>query len=239
MPLPPINYALRAVPCIRCQADLPSGGTIFCPACGAPQLRVSEDEIAAAAAALAGADVPRSPDMRLIQWPAAVSVALICGVASGVLCSLLVGSLQFLLVVWTLGGAIAGVMLYSRRFPHAGIGTGVGARIGLLCGLFGASVSTLLSSLVMLAQRFLFGQGHEIDASMNEMVRQAATVSAQVTPPGQVNPFLQMVNRPEGHAVLLVSLMIVLYFFTVLLALIGGIAGGHYFGARRKVQTAA
>lgn len=238
MPSPQQNYSVRAVPCIRCQADLPPGGTPFCPECGAPQLRVSEDEIAAAAAALVVANVPLPPDLRIIQWPAAISVSLICGVASGVLCSLLVGGLQFLLVVWTLAGAIGGVVLYSRRFPRAGIGIGVGARIGLLCGLFSASVSTLLTSLVMVAQRYLFGQGHEIDASMNEMVRQAAIVSAQVTPPGQLNPFLEMIQRPEGHAVLLISLMIVLYGFTVLLALIGGIAGGHYFGVKRKAQSA-
>jgi hypothetical protein len=235
----PIRPA-RAIPCVRCQADLPDGGgMLFCPACGAPQLRVSEDEIAAAAAALAGANVPRSPDMRLIQWPAAIYVSLICGVASGILCSLLVGELHFLLVLWTLTCAIAGVGLYSRRFPRAGMSIGIGARIGLLCGLFSAGVSTLLSSLVLVAQRFLFGQGHEIDSSMDEMVRQASATSAQFAPPGQANPFLEMLKRPEGHSILLVILMIMLFGFTVLLALFGGIAGGHYFSLKRKVASAA
>jgi hypothetical protein len=224
---------------MRCREDLPPGRTMFCPACGAPQLRVSEDEIEAAAAALAGLNAPRSPDVRLIQWPAAVSVSLICGVAAGVLCSMLVGGLQFLLVLWAAGGAIAGVTLYSRRFPRAWIGGGVGARIGLLCGLFSASVSTLLSSLVLVAQRFLFGQGQQIDTALDGMVKQLAAVSAQVTPQGQPNPYLALVNGPEGHAVLLITTMIGTFFFTMFFSLIGGAAGGHYFAVRRRVQSPA
>ena len=54
-------------------------------------------------------------------------------------------------------GAVAGVTLYSRRFPRAWIGGGIGARIGVLCGLFGAAVSTLLSALMLVAERYLPG----------------------------------------------------------------------------------
>jgi hypothetical protein len=212
---------------------------MFCPACGAPQLRVTEEEIEAAATALAGMNAPRSLDVRLIQWPAAVSVSLICGVAAGVLCSMLVGGLQMLLILWAVGGSVAAVALYSRRFPRAWIGGGVGARIGMLCGLFSASVSTLLSSLVLVAQRFLFNQGQEIDSALNGMARQLTTVSAQVTPPGQPNPYLTMVNGPEGHAVLLITTMLGTFAFTLFFALIGGAAGGHYFAVRRRVQSPA
>ncbi len=228
----------RAVPCVRCREDLPCGSA-YCPACGAPQLRVTEEEIEAAAAALAGSNAPRAPDLRLIQWPAAVSCSLICGVGAGVLSSMLVGGLQFLLVVWTLGGAVAGVTLYSRRFPRAWIGGGIGARLGVLCGLFGAAVSTLLSALMLVAERYLFGQGAEIDAALNGMVRQLAAVSAQMTPQGQQNPYLVMVNGPEGHAVLLVTAMLGTFFFTMFFSLIGGAAGGHYFAVRRRVQSPA
>jgi hypothetical protein len=221
---------------MRCQEDLPRGSA-YCPACGAPQLRVTEEEIEAAAAALAGTNVPRQPDLTLIQWKAAVYCALICGVAAGVLSSLLVGGLQFLLVVWTVGGALAAVALYSRRFPRAWIGGGVGLRIGFLCGLFGATVSTLLSALMLVVERYLFNQGAEIDNALNGMVKQLAVVSAQLTPAGQQNPYLVLVNGPEGHAILLVTAMLGTFFFTMLLSILGGAASGHYFGVKRRVQS--
>lgn len=231
-------FATRAAPCPRCQADLPASAA-YCPACGSPQLRLSEADMEAAAAALAGMHSPRSPDLRVVQWPAAVSVSLICGIAAGVLCSLLVGGLQVLLLVWTMGGAIAGVTLYSRRFPRAWIGGGVGARIGILCGLFAASVSTLLTALVLVAQRYFFNQGREIDTALNEMVRQLTAFSTQITPQGQVNPYLAMVNGPEGHMILLVTAMIGTFFAILFLSLLGGVAGGRYFSLRRRVQSPA
>jgi len=225
----------RPVPCIRCQADLPDGAA-YCAACGAPQLRVTEDEIAAAAAMLAGANLPRQQDLAAIQWPAAVSVALVAGLGAGVLSSMLVGGLQFFMLIWIIGGAAAGVTLYSRRFPRASIGSSVGARIGILTGFFCASVSTLLSSLTLVAQRFLFGQGHQIDSTMDELVHQLAVVSAQMTPPGQQNPYMVQVQGPEGHAILMVTAMISSFFFTLLVMSISGAVSGHYFAMRRKVQ---
>jgi hypothetical protein len=233
------NPIPRPLPCIRCQADLPSGSA-FCPACGAPQLRVTEVEIALAAAALASTSAPRTPDLRNIQWPAAIMVALICGSVMGLLCSVLFGPLLALLVLCSFGGAIAAVALYARRTPLAGLGGGVGLRIGLLCGLFGASLSTLLSSIGLVLERYVFRQGGDIDNSLNNVVHQLTIVSGQITPEGQVNPFLNLVAGSEGHAIILVTGAIGTFFFMLFFSMVGGAAGGHYFSARRRrVESAA
>lgn len=228
----------RALPCIRCHAELPPGSA-YCPACGAPQLRVTEAEIAAAADAMASAVVARAPDLRSIQWPAAISVSLTCGTGMGLLCSILFGPLLALLILWSAGGAVAAVALYTRRFPLAGISGGVGMRIGLLTGLFGASVSTLLSSVMLVLERYVFRQGADIDTNLNSAVHYLTQFSAQVTPEGQPNPILNLIVGPEGHAVLLVIGAISSFFFMVFFSMVGGAAGGHYFSLRRRVQSAA
>lgn len=229
----------RLQPCIRCHADLPTGSA-FCPACGAPQLRVTQDEIAAAAAALASTNTPRMPDLRTIQWPAAITVALICGSITGLLCSVLFGPLLALFILCSFAGAIAAVALYGRRNPLAGLGGGIGLRIGLLCGLFGASVSTLLSSIALVLERYVFHQGADIDNNLNSVVHQLTQITGQITPEGQVNPFLNLVAGPEGHAIILVTGAIGTFFFMLFFSMIGGAAGGHYFMARRRrVQSAA
>jgi ribosomal protein L40E len=229
----------RPLACIRCQADLPTGSA-FCPACGAPQLRVTQDEIAAAAAALASTNTPRTPDLRNIQWPAAITVALICGSITGLLCSVLFGPLLALVILCSFAGAIAAVALYARRVPLAGLGGGVGLRIGLLSGLFGASLSTLLSSVALVLERYVFHQGTEIDSSLNSVVHQLTQISAQITPEGQVNPFLNLLSGPEGHAIILVTGAIGTFFFMMFFSMAAGAAGGHYFMARRRrVQSAA
>jgi ribosomal protein L40E len=229
----------RPLPCIRCHGDLPADSA-FCPACGSPQLRVTETEIAAAAAALASTSTPRAPDLRTIQWPSAIIVALICGSAIGVLSSILFGVLQLLLIVWCLAGAIAAVALYTRRNPLAGLGGGVGLRIGLLSGLFGASLATLLNAIALLLERFVFRQGADIDTGLNNVVRQLTQISAQIAPDGQSNPYLNLVSGSEGHAIVLVTGAIGSFFFMLLFSMIGGAAGGHYFSIRRRrVESAA
>lgn len=233
----------RALPCIRCHADLPHGSA-FCPACGAPQLRVTEDEIALAAAALASTNTPRTPDLRTIQWPAAISVALLCGGVVGFVIGLLfwgpLGPMLPLLVLCSFAGTVGAVALYGRRNPLAGLGGGVGLRIGLLCGLFGASASTLLSSITLVLQRYVFRQGADIDNSLNSVVHQLTQISGQITPEGQVNPFLNLLTGSEGHAIILVTGAISTFFFLLLFSMICGAAGGHYFMARRRrVESAA
>jgi len=229
----------RPLACIRCQADLPHASA-FCPACGAPQLRVTEDEIAATAAALASTNTPRQPDLRTIQWPSAITVALLCGSVTGLLCSILFGPMLALLVLGCFIGAIAAVALYARRNPLAGLGGGVGLRIGLLCGLFGASLSTLLSSLGWVLERYVFRQGSEIDTTLNKVVAQLTQISGQITPEGQTNPFLNLVAGPEGHAIILVTGAIGTFFFMMFFSMVGGAAGGHYFmSRRRRVESAA
>ncbi len=236
----------RATSCVRCGGELPVLGTgmsassaAYCPACGSPQLRITEEEIALAAAALAGVPVSRPVGGREIVWPDAIAVAVTCGFGMGILSSYLVGALNNLVFIWAITGGVCAVALYERRAPGARLSAGIGARIGALSGILAGAVATMLTALVMVMERFLFGQGHMVDAFVAELLKDMTQMPSQLVPLGDKNPFLLMVQTPSGHAVLLLSWVSGTMMWLLVFSLLGGAAAGRFFAFRRRMQGVA
>jgi hypothetical protein len=225
--------------CGRCGGELPSSGAVYCPACGSPQLRITEDEIALAAAALAGTSLPRPVGGREILWPEAIAAAMTCGFGMGILSSYLVGALNAFVFIWALTGAVGAVALYERRTPGARLSAGIGARIGALAGIFAGAVAAMLTALVMVMQRYLFGQGHTVDAFLAELLRETTQMPAQMMPMGEKNPFLVMIATPSGHAVLLLTWVSSTMIWLLVFSLLGGAGAGRFLAFRRRMQGVA
>jgi ribosomal protein L40E len=241
----------RATHCVRCGAELPAAApayagaattgsdAAYCPACGSPQLRITEEEIALAAAALAGVPVSRPIGGREIIWPNAIAAAMTCGFGMGILSSYVVGPLNNLVFIWAVTGAVCAVALYERRAPGARLSAGIGARIGALSGILAGAVAAMLTALVMVMERFLFGQGHVVDAFVAELLKEMTQMPAQLVPMGDKNPFLLMVQTPAGHAVLLLSWVAGTMVWLLVFSLLGGAAAGRFFAFRRRMQGVA
>jgi hypothetical protein len=224
---------------VRCGGELPGPSVAYCPACGSPQLRITEEEIALAAAALAGTPAPRPIGGREIVWPEAIAVATTCGFGMGILSSYLVGALNAFVFVWAISGAVCAVALYERRTPGARLSAGIGARIGALAGIFAGAVAAILTALVLVMERYLFGQGHTVDAFVAELLKETTQMPSQLVPMGDKNPFLLMIATPSGHAVLLLTWVASTMISLLVFSLLGGAAGGRFFAFRRRMQGVA
>src|SRR5271170_5576350 len=133
--------------CHRCGAALNSSDELFCPHCGAPQLRYEPSD----EPGISAASRPQTifgGNLDVVSWKAAVVSALLVAIPVGLLSSILdFGSL------WVIGGGIATVSLYRRRvgIPPT---SRMGWRIGGLLGVLAAFISTAIYSLKLLVQRY-------------------------------------------------------------------------------------
>ena len=94
--------------CHRCGATLISTPELFCPHCGAPQLRFESTEEQTPYQGDANGASPRAG--QLIAWRPAVHAALIVALPVGILSSLLDFG-----ILWVLAGGFAAVALYQRK----------------------------------------------------------------------------------------------------------------------------
>lgn len=128
--------------CHRCGGELPagSGESPFCPHCGAPQLRLSMDEQTLeqdeAGVASTGALPPPRP--RQVDWKAAIRCALLVSSVAAVLslAAARVEVLSTIMLLWVLSASLIALSLYQRLRPTAWMDVRVGARIGMVVGMF-------------------------------------------------------------------------------------------------------
>ncbi len=134
--------------CHVCGGDLPAGRgeSPFCPHCGTPQLFLAienqsvetggEPPLAADGTASTGTAPPPRPQQ--VEWKMAIRcAAVVAGVAS-LLClaSMRVDQLSPVSFVWIMSASLITLGLYQRKLPAAWIDVRVGARIGVVVGLF-------------------------------------------------------------------------------------------------------
>ncbi len=214
--------------CHRCHGDLPADQPTppFCPHCGAPQLRLSEE----AQAGLTGAanttgELP-PPRPRLMNWSIALRSALeIAGVGAVLnLLSTRIPGLGVLAVLWVLSAALLTLALYRRREPRRSINAAIGARIGILSGL--ANVALLGASLAVagLLARFHFHSLAAYDNAMRDQMRLQLehALAANPAPPELVRFFYS----PEFQAGALLSGLVTLAVAFVLLSVFSGMLAG-------------
>ncbi len=218
--------------CHRCHAELPgqasrstrSGedGLLFCPYCGAPQLRLPEhlrmEPNVEPGDTTTGSLPPPRPagfPAHRIDWHAALrSSAIVALVSAGLgVASLHFPFLSLAYFVWTIGGAIVALGLYARQRPQARMDTGVGLRIGSVTGLLMIAFLGVAFTLTGLITRFgthgMAGFDGQLAQEMALLEQQMKLSVAQQHPPPEteqkLGEFVDFLNTPEARTGIMLS----------------------------------
>ena len=217
--------------CHQCNSPV-EDGIAFCKHCGAPQIRVTDQEPATAPLPPGTPAEAQSPAEPVIQgskpmagpagidWSQAVPAAAMAGLLLAVAWVIPFVGFQ----LWLVAGGAVGVAMYRRRAPQASLTPGLGARIGAVTGLFGFGVFAIMLALEMLATR---GNGR-FRQLLQQVVEQAASRNADP----RTQQALQQLMTPAGLA-LLITIMLV-FFLAAFMALssLGGAVGVWLAGKR-------
>ena len=213
--------------CHRCGATLATPD-LFCPHCGAPQLRFepSDDQqpySAKGANGLAG--------NQLIAWRPAVQAALIVAVPVGVLSSLLDFG-----ILWVLVGGFCAIALYQRKVGV--INRGTGWRIGMLVGLLAAFLSTAVDGLSLVIERYGLHRGASIDQKLVTLTQQMTDQMVHQNPEAaqQIPWFIHFWLSPDGHAAVVLFMSAFAAIMMIAFSSIGGVLGARVLAARKRVS---
>lgn len=216
--------------CHRCGAALNCSEELFCPHCGAPQLRYepSEDPVPSVASST---QTTAGRGLDLVSWKAAIVSALLVAIPVGLLSSIL-----NLGPVWVIGGGIATVSLYRRR-AGAPPTHRMGWRIGGLLGVLSAFISTAIYSFKLLIQRHML-HSTELDQQIHSVARQFAD-QANLADPQTAAAIAQLAHfwlSPDGTAAIVLSSAAISAIFMVVFGAAGGAVGARIasLGARSQ-----
>lgn len=208
--------------CHRCGENLVPD-ELFCPHCGAPQLRVEDSEsVPAAQEGSLQQSLERSADM--MRWRSAVSLALSVAVPVA-----LISAVLSLGVLWVFAGGFVVVSLYRRRTASPTNGR-IGWRIGGLMGVISAILWLVFSALSTLVQRYALHQKPLIVAALRQSIRTSlATVSQQNPDFAKQVPWVSHFwLSPDGLATLYLLGVCIFALAMVLFSALGGAVGGVY-----------
>jgi len=180
---------------------------------------VPAEGIASTSPAEVPGTLPRTINLTGVQWHEAVPAAAVAGVVGALLMLVPLGVLG-------LGPLVAGALsaiLYHRRIPFAMITKGIGARLGILGGLFSFLIFTTFAAITALILR---SRGELQDA-----FKEALQQSVHGTDP-QTQQLLEYVNTPQGFVTILILGLVCILAFSVIASLVGGILGAAWL--RRK-----
>jgi uncharacterized membrane protein (DUF485 family) len=219
---------------------------VYCPHCGAPQVRLSEEmleqaaqQAAAAAAASLDPDAPpgsrppveRVTDPSAVVWPGAIQCAALAGAVAAVLVLLAfpLPPVSLLSLFWSLAAPIVVLSVYSARFPRTRIHAAFGARLGLLSGLSIAIATMVLITVGLVLARFAFHDAAAIDAWVNQAfapTRAMLTQYEQQAGAAAVQPMRDVLNIPEFRVgFMLASISMMLAFYLGFCSLAGALGG--------------
>jgi hypothetical protein len=194
-----VLYLCEAVEhsCYKCGSPV-EDGTAFCPHCGAAQIRVASEEVRRSVEP--GEVVTPSGPIATggIQWSKALPAAALAGlIAAGIIP----------LGTFALGMISAGVLavlFYRRRNPGVTMSPGMGARLGVVSGVVGLGIFSVLIAIEVL----VFHNGGKLRAFLLEPLEQYAARF----PDPQARQFLPYFKSPPGLA-----LIVVMMFFACLI----------------------
>jgi hypothetical protein len=215
--------------CYRCSKPVEEG-TVFCPHCAAPLIRVAFAEPAGFAAMAAEVGVPQIPSLQAsagpqlgsrINWVHARPSIILAGIISAVL-------MFFPLGAYGLGmfaaGAFAAVF-YHRRAPYSPLTTGSGAWLGALSGMIGFGIFTFFLTVVT-----LFSGTQRLRTVLLEAISQSA---ARTSDP-QTQQAFEYFKTSDGLAVILVLGLLFLFLLFLLFSALGGALGAIWLRRRRR-----
>ncbi len=224
--------------CHRCGTALSSPDELFCPHCGAPQLRYDPADEPSPAVA-----VPQTAgrNLELFSSKTAILSALAVSALVAIPMSLLSSIYDFSLL-WVVGGGIAAVVLYGRRVGATPTGR-MGWRIGGLAGLLAAFISLALYSLRSVIQQYGF-HNNESERQVRSLAQQfvAAVNQANRSNP-QTADAAAMLTRfwlsPDGAAAMALLTAALFTFSLVLFAAAGGAIGARIASIGKRPQRSS
>ncbi len=184
--------------CKECQADLPENAR-FCHQCGA----------AVATEPVVPAQVDPATELDFVR------PAIAGGVFLGLLSSLpVLQAGNCLCCMWVIGGGSIATYQLSRQQHGRRLGLGDGAFAGVLSGLFGAIIATVVSiPIKLISARFLQSQQQSIE----EMFRNMPEIE------GPMRDILMRMLSPEVSALTVLATFLSNLIFFALFAMVGGI----------------
>lgn len=214
-----------ARPCPRCHTRLEfeDSSLVFCFHCGAPQVLLGQElrELAEQQQGPSGNEA-QSPaaapeDPTLIQWRPMLRLAGAVSACFAVVAFVL-APLSLLVPAITLS-------LYSSRYRQARITAGLGARIGLLCGLIVAAIVSTVGALSSLVVRLRSHGVTSVDQALNAQFQQVRDqLAAQHVP--DVASTTSFLNIPEFRAgLMLCGAAMAITFFLATISAAGALAG--------------
>lgn len=227
--------------CHRCHGELtldPAEST-FCPHCGAPQLRVIEENVTATPAPAAGAPPPPHPGR--LRWATVITLAAIISGVAAVLMTIVFWVPQAFPIawLWTVSGAVIVLGLYQRRHPDTALDAGAGARVGLVYGLLAVSTLAVLTAASGLIARYGLHHMGSIDTWLTTTMHQAMEQQIQQIPANQpdapmtADQMRALFYSPEVRAGLSLSMLTVSAVFLIGFSTLGGAVGGLLRTRRR------
>jgi hypothetical protein len=144
------------------------------------------------AAAQSGSGNPEAVD-----WTGAIRYAALGAVIAAALTLLSMAAPPVLLLtwLWILASPVVVIGVYHSRHPQTVMTGGLGARMGLLTGLFVILVMGSINTAALAIGRHMHAMG-DFDGRLSTMIQQA-TQQAQATAGGAENPFLRQMALPE------------------------------------------
>ena len=216
--------------CHRCGGDLPDSGgeSPFCPHCGAPQLRLSlenqslPDGVTDNGSASTGATPPPRP--RLVEWKAAIRCAVLVSVVAAALSlgAVRIQVLSSVTLLWVFSASLITMSLYQRLRPAAWMDVRIGARIGVVVGLFLAvALGASTAGWGMISRYALHSMGG-FDVQMEEMLKH----SLQQMPADRASSVTGLVQSPEFRGGTMAAGFATMSLVLLLLSTLGGAFAG-------------
>lgn len=206
--------------CHRCGDHL-VGDKLYCPHCGAPQLRVEESEsIVSAHENSLQQSLDR--DTETMRWRSAISAALLVAAPTALLSALL-----SLAALWVFVGGFLTVYLYRRRTASP-TDSRIGWRIGGLMGVIAAILWLAVEACSMLVERYGMHQGAALDSTFHHAIESAISTMNQQNPTfqHQFPWFAHFWLSPDGIATLYLTGTSLIALSMVLFSALGGALGG-------------
>lgn len=217
--------------CLRCGNTLREGES-FCPHCGAPQLVV---EAAEPGMQQAPTQRPQG-ELRGVQWPAAISSALLLAIPVGLL-----SALAGMSSIFVIAGGFATIALYRRKSSAFTDGR-IGWRVGAILGLASAVIASAADAARMLVLRYGMHEAHAIDEQFRMVAQQMADQAlksnseAMQQAPQLVHAWANFWLSAEGHAAIQLLTAALVSVGMILFAAVGGAIAGRVLAARPRAQ---
>lgn len=216
--------------CHRCGAALDEG-TSFCPACGAPQIRVNADANMPATPPVptgtpGNLQPPATPVAMAptpLDWTSGLKAAALMGLLAGIPSSIRLVSLGCCL--WVVGGGALAVMLYQKWKPGGIVTAGMGSRLGAVTGFFAFAFWFLFNAAAQAAKGM-----NEFRAELGRQMQEAAARN----PDPNAQRMIEQMSTPGGIAVFLTLMIVVMLLAFIVFGVIGGAVGASIWGKRQQ-----